>query len=68
MILKGLLARLYRNIGVEIRRRAACMVYDCMPKVSDRESDLLHGRDPTVQLASEIDVAGIVCTDTPLQS
>ena len=63
---KGLLARLYRNVGVEIWRRAASMVYDCMPKVHESECEFLHGRDPTIQLASESDIAGIVCTDASM--
>ena len=63
---QGLLARLYRNVGVEIWRRAACMVYDCMPKTHDSEREFLHGRDPTVQLASEVDIAGVVCTNTSM--
>ena len=61
---KGLLARAYRNISVEIWRRAASMVYDCMPKLYDCESDFLHGRDPTVVLVSDADIAAVVCTDS----
>ena len=63
---KGFLARLYRNISVEIWRRVASMVYDCMPKLRDSESEPLHGRGPTIQRASESDVAKVVCTDAAM--
>ena len=50
---KGLLARLYRNIGVEIWKRAASMVYDCMPKLQDDECELLSGRDLVFPFVAE---------------
>lgn len=60
---KGLLARVYRNISVEIWRCAASMGYDCIPKLYDYESDFLHGRDLTVVLVSDADIAAVVCSD-----
>ena len=61
---KSLLSRLYRNISVEIWRRAASMVYDCMPKLCDTDFDFLHGRDPTLELVSDGAIAAVVCTDS----
>ena len=40
-----LLARLHRNIGVEIWRRVASMVHACMPKLTSSECCLLNGTD-----------------------
>ena len=62
---KGLVARVYRNISVEIWRRVAAMVYDCMPKLRDCESDFLHGRDPTIELVGDDAIAAVVRIDTP---
>ena len=63
---KGLLARLYRNISVEIWRRAALMVYDCMPKLQDDERDFLSGCDPVFSLAADRDISAVVCIDAPI--
>ena len=42
---RGLFARLLRNIGVAIWRRAALMVHDCTPKFVSSESALLDSRE-----------------------
>ena len=59
---KGLLARLHRNIGVEIWRRAASMLYDCMPKFYDREEEFLNVHS-LPGLLSDADIAAVVRCD-----
>ena len=63
---QGLLARLYRNVGVEIWRRVASMVYDCMPKLHDDERDFLCGCDPIFPLVADSDISAVVCIETTI--
>ena len=60
---KGLLSRLHRNIGVEIWRRAASMVYECMPKLHDEERGFLAGCEPFFPLIAESDLTATVRPD-----
>ena len=58
---RGLLARVLRNIGVAIWRRAALMVHDCAPKFVDSESTLLDSHEfRPIDPASEVDVERMV--------
>ena len=54
---RGLLARVLRNIGVAIWRRAASMVHDCAPKFDKAESSLLNAHDFRGIEASHLDDA-----------
>ena len=60
---KGLLARLHRNIGVEIWRRVASMLYDCMPKLCDRDEEYLNVHS-SPGLLGDVDIAAVVRGDT----
>ena len=62
---KSLLSRLYRNVGVEIWRRAALMVRTCVPKLSDLEVQLLTGVIDNVPLVGNVRVVGDFCTEQP---
>ena len=57
---KALLARVHRNIGVEIWRRAASMVHACMPNFRDVGVDFLNGPDPENE--SQDSLRTILCT------
>ena len=62
---RGLLARVHRNIGVAIWRRAASMVHDCVPKFDQSDSVLLCGlgsRD--IEPGHGADVAHLVRGDS----
>ena len=60
---KILVARVQRNIGVEIWRRLALMVRDCMPKLSTEEFLLLHGGDCTEATVPYSEMTGVVRSD-----
>ena len=62
---RGLLARVLRNIGVAIWKRAALMVHDCAPKFVGSESTLLDGREfRSVEPSLVADIAAVVRGDT----